>query len=308
MLVRTEPACRWDVLLGGANDYHRGGVRRIVVGFVTDTGDDLKTTKLLMNRKFYRFAYTNPPGEGRPRLHQLRDGAAFSELAVSLCHLGYDYGTVIHNYRNHRQPADQFRFLRQGDVIVMTTRPPLSDFLGDPEKKNEDKDKRYVSRSHDHLENALFKDLERFFSHVSRYSVLLAEETKKLLPPDWQAMATLNFHTKGKATIRSMEVFAGGRNRTVKAPKEFNAVGCFVNLKQISGYPCGAIVSFSMGGYENLLWNRIVRLRFGEWLKKPVFAFVGLSLPEEPPQPLTPEIADNAHARVLIERWLENGE
>ncbi len=254
----------------------------------------------------YRFAYTNPPSEGRLRLHQVRDGAAFSELAVSLCHLGYDYGTVIHNYRNHGQPADQFTFLHPGDLIVMTTRPPLSDFPGDPGQKNEDKDKRYVSRSHDHLENALFKELERFFDHVSRYHVVLSHDVREFLPAESLAMATLNFHTKGKATIRSMEVFAGGRTRTVKAPKEFNAVGCFLHLRQINGYPCGAVVSFSMGGYENLLWNRIVRLRFGEWLKKPVFAFVGLNVPEEPPQPLTPEIADKAHARVLTERWLEN--
>ena len=276
-----------------------------MVSFPTGTTDETSTAKLFMTRKFYRFAYTNPPGEGRPRLHMVRDGAAFSELAVGLCLSGYDYGTVIHNYRNHRQPAEKFTFLHAGDLILMTTRPPLSDYPGDPAHKGEDKDKRYVSRSHDHLENALFKDLESFFSHVSRYSVVLTEETKKLLPVDSQAMAALNFHTKGKATIRSMEIFAGGRTRTVKAPKEFNAVGCFLRLKQITGYPCGAIVSFSMGGYENLLWNRIVRLRFGEWLKKPVFAFVGLNLPEEPPQPLTPEIADKAHARVLIERWLE---
>lgn len=278
-----------------------------MVSFPTGTTDETSTAKLFMTRKFYRFAYTNPPGEGRPRLHMVRDGAAFSELAVSLCHLGYDYGTVIHNYRNHRQPADQFAFLNQGDMIIMTTRPPLSDFPGDPGQKNEDKDKRYVSRSHDHLENALFKELEPFFSHVSRYHVVLSDEMKKLLPADSLAMGTLNFHTKGKATIRSMEVFAGGRARTMKAPKEFNAVGCFLHLKQIGGYPCGAVVSFSMGGYENLLWNRIVRLRFGEWLKSPVFAFVGLKVPEEPPQPLTPEIADKAHARVLIERWLEKG-
>lgn len=260
------------------------------------------------NARFYRFAYTNPPGEGRPRLHQVRDGAAFSELAVGLCQLGYDYGTVVHNYRDHKLGAEHFGFLHPGDLIVITTRPPLSDYLGDPAHGGEDKDKRYVSRSYNHLEQALFGDLSRFFSHVSRYHVELSQETTGLLPEPSKSMAIINFHTKGKATIRSMEIFAGGRTRTVKAPKEFNAVGCFLHLKQITDYPCGAIVSFSMGGYENLLWNRIVRLRFGQWLKKPVFAFVGLSLPEEPPQPLTPQIADKAHARVLIERWLETEE
>ena len=60
-----------------------------------------------------------------------------------------------------------------------------------------------------------------------------------------------------------------------------------------------------MGGYENLLWNRIVRLRFHNWFDRPVFALALLKLPKEAPLPLTPMLADDAPAKVLIEHRLD---
>lgn len=266
-----------------------------------------------MMQKLYRFCYTNPPGEGRARLHQVRDGDAFNELTAGIYPQGYEYGTYIHNYPHHSLTADHFRFLRPGDLLVMTTRPPLSDYLGDPKHAGEDKDKRHIVPSDNHLEKAIFSDLKRFFVYLSRYRVeltpemaaLLKSEVSKMMPHSPDAMAVIDFHTKGKATIRSTQVMAGGRPRDIRPPPQFNAVGYFLHTRKIPGYPCGMIVSFSMGGYENLLWNRIVRLRHSQWLSTPVFVFALLNLPEEPPQPLTPEIADKVIPKVLIEHWLD---
>jgi hypothetical protein len=258
-----------------------------------------------MEQKYYRFGYTNPPGEGQPRLHHSRDGAAFNELAADLPFKGYRYGTFIHNYPKHSLPEKHFAFLKAGDLVVSATRPPRSDYLGDDLRDGEGKDRRYIIPSNDHLENAIFKDLDRFFAHVSRYCVELTPEMAGLLPQKFESMSHIKFHTKGKATIHSTMATIGGRVRELKGPKEFNAVGYFLHLGKITGYPCGLVLSFSMGGYENLLWNRIVRLRYSKWFDKPVFGFALLNLPEEPERPLTPELADGATSKVLIEEWLD---
>ena len=196
-----------------------------------------------MSQKFYRFGYTNPPREGQPRLHHSRDGAAFNELTDLLYARGYRYGTFIHNYPNHRLKAKEFAFLQPGDLVVATTRPPLDDF-----HEGKEKDWRRIERSNDDLEKAISKNLRRFFKHVSRYSTVLSPETSRLLPSDFSSLASINFHTKGKGTIASIEVTRGGRARNLNAPKDFNTVGFFLHLPQITGYPCGLVASFSMGG------------------------------------------------------------
>jgi hypothetical protein len=253
-----------------------------------------------MSNSFFRFGYTNPPREGHPRLHHSRDGAAFDELIDPLYSRGYRHGTFIHNYPFHRQPAREFAFLCPGDLVVTTTRPPLDDVLEKGEK-----DRRHIDRSEDALEKAIHEDLRRFFNHLSRYGVILSSEMAALLPPEYASLAKINFHTRGKATILNTELTIRGRARTKSAPKGFNAIGIFIHLDKVNGFPCGLIASFSMGGYENLLWNRIVRLRYHQWFERPSFALALLNLPDEPPQPLTPMLADDARAKVLIEHWLK---
>jgi hypothetical protein len=56
----------------------------------------------IMQRRFFRFSYHAPQKKGRDlRPHQLRDGAAFAELAAVLSSQGYYYGGRLLNY-----PAD----------------------------------------------------------------------------------------------------------------------------------------------------------------------------------------------------------
>jgi hypothetical protein len=266
----------------------------------------IKTVNMKKRNKFLRVAYSNPPGDNKqPRLHQIRDGAAFCELAEGLRRPGFEYGTILHFYPAHGLKAEAFRFLNLGDLPVLTTRPPVHDYLGDPRNKGADRDRRLIARSDNDLEKAIFASITPFFSWVSRYFVELSEDMASKLPDKRRNMANLEFHSYRKGTIRSKS-FAGGEHAHYRhvPKKDQHAVGYFLHLPKIKDYPCGMILSFSMGGYENLAWNRIVRLRFNGWLRKPVFAFAELELPAEPVQPLTPEFADDAPATVLIEHAL----
>ena len=249
-----------------------------------------------MGKLFYRFGYSNPNGDTKTRLHQSRDGTAFNELADALYGKAYRYGTFIHNYANHCLPAKEFAFLKRGDLVVCTTRPPMDDFYQAGKK-----DWRIIRRSDDHLEKAIFQELRVYFTHVSRNSTILSPAAQKLLPPQFTDLAFISYHTRGKATIGNLVTQRSGREVSLHAPADFNSIGFFLHLPKINGYPSGMVVSFSMGGYENLLWNRIVRLKYDRWLKQPTFACALLNLPAEPTEPLTPKLADHAPVKILIE-------
>ena len=249
-----------------------------------------------MGKLFYRFGYSNPNGDTKTRLHQSRDGTAFNELADALYGKAYRYGTFIHNYANHCLPAKEFAFLKRGDLVVCTTRPPMDDFYQAGKK-----DWRIIRRSNDDLEKAIFQELRVYFTHVSRKSTILAKAAKSLLPPEYAHFASIKYHTRGKATIGNVVTNRSGLDVPEEAPADFNSIGFFLHLPKINRYPCGMVVSFSMGGYENLLWNRIVRLKYDRWLKQPTFACALLNLPAEPTEPLTPKLADHAPVKILIE-------
>jgi hypothetical protein len=288
-----------------------GGSTRLLnrqSGDQRDTEPATQTKPIMKKRsRFFRAAYSNPNGDQkRPRLHQIRDGAAFCELSASLVKAGFEYATVVHFYPGHRVGPSAFNFIRSGDLVVLTTRPPIDDYLGDARNHHADRDRRLIQRSGHQLEEAIFSSLKpSCFSWVSRYCVELSPEMAGGLPEERRNMANLEFHKYGNGRIQQSS-FLGGPHahyRRVPKPRQ-HAVGYFAHLPKIKGFPCGLILSFSMGGYENLLWNRIVRLKFKEWLTKPVFAVVELELPEEPSQPLTPELADRAPMSVLLEQWL----
>ncbi len=253
-----------------------------------------------MGKLFYRCGYSNPNGDTKTRLHQSRDGTAFNELADALYGHGYRYGTFIHNYANHCLPAQEFAFLNGGDIVACTTRPPMDDFYDEIQEAGK-KDWRIIRRSNDDLEKAIFQELRVYFTHVSRNSTILSPLAQKLLSPQFADHASITYHTRGKATIGRLETSRAGRPVSLKAPNDFNSMGFFLHLPRIGVYPCGMVVSFSMGGYENLLWNRIVRLKYDKWLKQPTFACALLNLRAEPTEPLTPKLADDAPVKILIE-------
>ena len=78
------------------------------------------------------------------------------------------------------------------------------------------------------------------------------------------------------------------------ARKYPSTVAFLVAVERIGGLTCGLLVSFGMDGYSTLIWNRIVRVRHPEWLRKPGFVMAELIFKKPiPTKPLTPEFADD---------------
>jgi hypothetical protein len=57
-----------------------------------------------------------------------------------------------------------------------------------------------------------------------------------------------------------------------------------------------------LAGYTTLIWNRIVRVRYPEWIDRPGFVMAELIFRKPiPERPLTPEFADDPqHVEVHI--------
>lgn len=112
-----------------------------------------------MAQKYYRFSWLSE-GKGFPpwRPHQLRDGDAFVELMPPLSKLRYGYEDVVVNYPasgTSDKSISAFPKMRPTDLLVLTTRPPITD--------KPLKDHRYVRRSDTILETRILKCLRNHY-------------------------------------------------------------------------------------------------------------------------------------------------
>src|ERR1700688_1041823 len=110
------------------------------------------------NNKFVRFCYlSNNPGDRRLLPHQLRDGDAVVEVFDALRRSGFEYGGSFINWPyphgvNDTSVEDLSQFaLRESDLLLLTTRPPL-----------QDGGKKPLRKSRSELEGKLFRAVEHF--------------------------------------------------------------------------------------------------------------------------------------------------
>ena len=247
--------------------------------------------------EFHRFAYSMPlRNEEEPNLSKIRDGAAFSEITAPLAKLGYEYGHIIFNPPfNPRKRMDlgkdRFRFIKPDDLIVLTTRPPLDDVKHG--------DKRLVRRSRSHLEEQIFAECRKYLRICARSHVQLAESVGARIKK-----ADLVFHSYKSARLKYYKGLADLRVKN--APKTSDiAIGFFLHTKAIPEYSCGLLASFGMGGRETLIWNRIVRTRYSEWLKRSAFIVAEFNLKTIPTNPVTLDFVDDIKAKILLDHPID---
>ena len=235
------------------------------------------------------------PGED-PDVFKIRDGAAFSELTAPLKGLGYEYGHLIFNPPcNHRKRSemgeDAFRFLKMEDLIVLTTRPPLDDLRHG--------DKKLVQRSGTHLEEQILAECRKFFAICARTHVQLTRTVGATFN-----QADLVFHSYKSARLKYFKGLEEFRPKMVVKNLDI-AVGFFLRVKTIPEYGCGLLASFGMGGRETLIWNRIIRTRFPDWVNRCAFIVAEMDLAQIPQNPATSDFADQIPTKILLEHPIE---
>jgi hypothetical protein len=246
---------------------------------------------------YHRFAYSMPLRSGQgPNLSKIRDGAAFCEVTAPLANLGYKYGQMIYNppfnpATNAGPGAEQFHFIKPGHLMVLTTRPPLDDVTHG--------DKKLVLPSRTHLENQIFMECRKYFAVCSRSHVQLTPAAGANFEK-----AELVFHQHKSAKLKYYKRLDEFRGKCV-SKKANISLGFFLRTRAIPEYGCGLLASFGMGGQETLIWNRIVRTRFPEWVSRPAFIVAEMNLNAIPANPMTLEFVDQIKMKILLEHRID---
>src|SRR5258708_3227122 len=72
-----------------------------------------------------------------------------------------------------------------------------------------------------------------------------------------------------------------------------SSIAFFLRTNHVPKLNCAFIASFGMDGYRTLIWNRIIRNKFPNWLSSPRFVMAELIFKDPvnpiPLKPLTPE-------------------
>jgi hypothetical protein len=244
----------------------------------------------------HRFAYASRLRKGEePLPFKIRDGAAFSEVSAPLPKLGYEYGELIFNppfRRGKDRPLgkEHFRFIKREDLIVLTTRPPMDD--------KRQGDKKQMPQSRTHLEKMIFKACRKYFRVCARSHVELTRAVGVRCKK-----ADFGFHQHRSARLKCYSRL--GELRFTDVPRNTHTMIAFLlRTKSIPEYGCDLLVSFGMGGWETLIWNRIVRTQYPQWLTRPVFVVAELDMRKIPARTRTLDFVDQIKPTILLEHHI----
>ena len=247
----------------------------------------------MSQRRCYRFAYLTPCHKDRERYpFQLRDGDAALYLAVALAQRGYQYKGPIFNYPSEGPDLTPFddRFLRETDLILLTTRPPMDDrILGD---------KKGIPRSFTALEEKLFRGpLRAWFERCARSEVLLTSAAAGI-SGEIAKRQTIVFRQNGGAMYQS---YGSPVTREWRRFKRRHPLTAAFLLYAEHAWPGGPafLAAFGMGGTETLVWCCQLATRFPELLCTTPFAMAEMRTGALTERPTSMDFADSWEITIL---------
>jgi hypothetical protein len=249
-------------------------------------------------RRFFRFGYYTPEtkaGRGL-RLHQLRDGDAFIELAAVLHEYGHEYGKLILNFpapsAAPTTPVDT-SFLTASDLLVLTTRPPLHDAVRQL--------KHPIRRSHTSLEDCVLTAFAAYFEVCARDQVKLAGPLAARLAADVADRSVIEFTMKSSARYSRLRKYADFERWQKAPPARTSAYLIYTPPLWKDGPPL--LATFGIGGPESLLWAYLLRTRFRDYvaLDTPRFVMAEMHCQALPSSLHTLSFADDWHVDILLD-------
>ena len=242
----------------------------------------------------FHLTYSSAGPDEVHKLFHVRDCAAFNELSATLWPFGYRYGTTIHFYPNDKRPLSDLPELRGNDLLVLTTRPPLTD------REAVHKPRRIILSSQNDLEKLIFKQLFHHISYCTRRHIHLAPGARDRLTADPKKWESLEFYENSGATHPlGMSIIKKHLGLPKKQQAGGNSTVAFLfradtlpGVEGTPGLPCALLASFGMDGYSTLIWNTIVRYKYPHFVTNAGFVMAELVFKKEfPANPLTPEFA-----------------
>lgn len=229
-----------------------------------------------MHKRFFHFSY--PESEGKPRIHTLRDGDAFAELATALCEKHYKYGELIINFPSSDDNSGQHA-LGPTDVLVLTTRPPLHD---DPF------DRKYIKRSGTGLERSILQSVGTHFSVCRRSYVMLSEEMAAKLKQTNRGEIEFTMYTGAYYKRYRTPYTRRRKQHQWERPENPTVTAAFLLLTRLWENGPSLLNAFGMDGTSTLIWCYRLRTDYAHFLnlETPRFVMaemVGSLVPEFPP-------------------------
>jgi hypothetical protein len=204
-------------------------------------------------KRYFRFGFPVLDGHKRrkPLPHQIRDGEAYIELMPVFEKLGWTFGGHILNYPVKSQNLSGTPpVLGAGDVVVITTRPPISE--------EEDRARKKIPRMNGELENQIIDALKTVFRKCSRKCVCF---NKKIIAMDrdkFKKRSKLSFYEYAYDAPYDDEMML-----LLKKPSNgLKSTGFFyVHLPPADNRGYEIIAAFGMSGLQTLVWSYLLRTK-----------------------------------------------
>ena len=186
--------------------------------------------------------------------HRTRDGVSFCELSPLALGAGHSYGGVIFNFPGIPYSGKD---LTDRDMLLQTTRPPLSDLTymedesGEQASLEKMPNRRVVDRSESDLESKIFKALrDTFFEAIDRGRLVLG--------PNAHKQATLHSVYVSQKTAEVTEYRYDDKTEKPTA-KPGVTIGVAVSIPAGTYLDFNFVAVFGMSGMTGLTWSVMIR-------------------------------------------------
>lgn len=257
---------------------------------------------MLIVPKAHRFLYAAPRPHPDRAIHteSVRDSVANHELEAALIERGFGFGRSVLNFPPNERRFDllpferlfkvELPFVQPEDILVQTTRPPLSEAIQNDRKK--------VEPSNSTLERATFLHWWRYFRGISRSSVRLRSSVARFLGDDFKDRQFMTFHQVG-CLYKSLG--AAGCEPTPESEIPPRTAAFLLRVDSIVDGGPGYIAAWGLNAEATLAWNRMLRHRYSHLLDNRGLTVVELETTEKPERFSTYDYMDDWSARVLLE-------
>lgn len=202
---------------------------------------------------------------------------------------GFAYGGLLLNYPG-KDDAD-LATLDESDVVVLTTRPPLTD---------DGMERKPIQRSGSSLEQAVLEGVGQYFDKCRRSWIRLKPETAAHLGAAADR-AEIQFYVYTRSHYRLHRNPYGTRaQRRFATPGTLNTTAAFLISMPLTGGP-RLLNAFGMDGATTLVWCYLLRTRFAHLLDGPRFVLAEIETTALPHRPSRLDFADAWPVRLLMD-------
>ena len=251
------------------------------------------------DREFFHFCYLVTDGhkDRDPKLHAMRDTGGAMWLGGEMNRHGYVFAGPIFNHaadpngpRRPRMDKKRLRNrLRRGKVVLVTTRPALSD--------RKFGDRKQIRRSYTLLERIIFRKVVRpWLTECARSQILLTDRAAAV-SPEVKKRQTIIFRQHGDPKIQA----CGAIEDTVKweQPEDGSTVAFLLYLEELWNGGPAVVVAWAQDGPTTMVWCRKLATEFRHLLFSSPFVMAELRPGPPAPRAESIDFADAWETRIL---------